>query len=180
ATAAFVGLFGTVWGIMNSFIGISKSHTTNLAVVAPGIAEALLATAFGLAAAIPAVVIYNVFARSIAGYRAGLGDAAAEVLRLVSRHLQRPPTVAPTSRSRRYCRAAVACAPSNAVVRFRMSPVANPTRILTFGRNLCGFDYEVAPSVPSMKSAVLDNLLQGRGQCTVRVVMPCSGRKRVE
>src|SRR5262249_4643188 len=54
----------------------------NLAVVAPGIAEALLATAFGLAAAIPAVVIYNVFARSIAGYRAGLGDAAAEVLRL--------------------------------------------------------------------------------------------------
>ena len=64
ATAPFVGLFGTVWGIMNSFIGISKSHTTNLAVVAPGIAEALLATAFGLAAAIPAVVIYNVFARS--------------------------------------------------------------------------------------------------------------------
>src|SRR5262249_599073 len=87
ATAPFVGLFGTVWGIMDSFIGISKSHTTNLAVVAPGIAEALLATALGLAAAIPAVVIYNVFARSIAGYRAGLGDAAAEVLRLVSRDL---------------------------------------------------------------------------------------------
>ena len=61
STAPFVGLFGTVWGIMNSFIGISKSQTTNLAVVAPGIAEALLATAFGLAAAIPAVVIYNVF-----------------------------------------------------------------------------------------------------------------------
>src|SRR5262245_53508790 len=89
ATAPFVGLFGTVWGIMNSFIGISKSHTTNLAVVAPGIAEALLATAFGLAAAIPAVVIYNAFARSIAGHRAGLGDAAAEVLRLVSRDLDR-------------------------------------------------------------------------------------------
>jgi biopolymer transport protein ExbB len=89
ATAPFVGLFGTVWGIMNSFIGISKSHTTNLAVVAPGIAEALLATALGLAAAIPAVVIYNMFARSIAGYRAGLGDAAAEVLRLVSRDLER-------------------------------------------------------------------------------------------
>jgi len=85
ATAPFVGLFGTVWGIMDSFIGISKSHTTNLAVVAPGIAEALLATALGLAAAIPAVVIYNMFARWIAGYRAGLGDAAAEVLRLVSR-----------------------------------------------------------------------------------------------
>jgi biopolymer transport protein ExbB len=90
STAPFVGLFGTVWGIMNSFIGISKSQTTNLAVVAPGIAEALLATAFGLAAAIPAVVIYNVFARSIAGYRALVGDASAEVLRLVSRDLERP------------------------------------------------------------------------------------------
>jgi biopolymer transport protein ExbB len=89
ATAPFVGLFGTVWGIMNSFIGISKGHTTNLAVVAPGIAEALLATAFGLAAAIPAVVIYNTFARSIAGYRALLGDASAEVLRLASRDLDR-------------------------------------------------------------------------------------------
>jgi biopolymer transport protein ExbB len=95
ATAPFVGLFGTVWGIMNSFIGISKAHTTNLAVVAPGIAEALLATALGLAAAIPAVVIYNMFARSIAGYRAGLGDAAAEVLRLVSRDLERAATVPP-------------------------------------------------------------------------------------
>ena len=89
ATAPFVGLFGTVWGIMNSFIGISKAQTTNLAVVAPGIAEALLATALGLAAAIPAVVIYNVFARSIAGYRALVGDAAAEVQRLVSRDLDR-------------------------------------------------------------------------------------------
>jgi biopolymer transport protein ExbB len=82
ATAPFVGLFGTVWGIMNSFIGISREHTTNLAVVAPGIAEALLATAFGLAAAIPAVVIYNMFARS-------MGDASAAVLRLVSRDLDR-------------------------------------------------------------------------------------------
>jgi len=89
ATAPFVGLFGTVWGIMNSFIGISKAHTTNLAVVAPGIAEALLATAFGLAAAIPAVVIYNIFARRIAGYRALLGDASAEVMRLVGRDLAR-------------------------------------------------------------------------------------------
>src|SRR6476620_9190558 len=95
ATSPFVGLFGTVWGIMNSFIGISKSQTTNLAVVAPGIAEALLATAFGLAAAIPAVVIYNVFARSISGYRALLGDASAEVLRLVSRDLERPAAVSP-------------------------------------------------------------------------------------
>ena len=63
STSPFVGLFGTVWGIMNSFIGISKAQTTNLAVVAPGIAEALLATAIGLAAAIPAVIIYNHFAR---------------------------------------------------------------------------------------------------------------------
>ena len=98
ATAPFVGLFGTVWGIMNSFIGISKSHTTNLAVVAPGIAEALLATAFGLAAAIPAVVIYNVFARQITGYRALLGDASAEVLRMVSRDLDRPAAAQPGSR----------------------------------------------------------------------------------
>jgi biopolymer transport protein ExbB len=85
ATAPFVGLFGTVWGIMNSFIGISKAQTTNLAVVAPGIAEALLATAIGLFAAIPAVVIYNQFTRSIARYRGMVGDASAEVLRLVSR-----------------------------------------------------------------------------------------------
>jgi biopolymer transport protein ExbB len=99
STAPFVGLFGTVWGIMNSFIGISKSQTTNLAVVAPGIAEALLATAFGLAAAIPAVVIYNVFARSISGYRALLGDASAEVLRLVSRDLDRPAAATSTRRA---------------------------------------------------------------------------------
>ena len=87
ATAPFVGLFGTVWGIMNSFIGISKAHTTNLAVVAPGIAEALLATALGLFAAIPAVVIYNVFSRAIGGYRALLADGSALVMRLVSRDL---------------------------------------------------------------------------------------------
>jgi biopolymer transport protein ExbB len=91
STAPFVGLFGTVWGIMDSFIGISKSHTTNLAVVAPGIAEALLATAMGLVAAIPAVVIYNMFARSITSYRAQLGDASAEVLRHLSRDLDREP-----------------------------------------------------------------------------------------
>ncbi|MBP0580543.1 tonB-system energizer ExbB [Labrys sp. LIt4] len=89
ATAPFVGLFGTVWGIMNSFIGISQSRTTNLAVVAPGIAEALLATAIGLVAAIPAVIIYNVFARAIAGYRALLSDASGEVLQHVSRDLER-------------------------------------------------------------------------------------------
>ena len=89
ATAPFVGLFGTVWGIMNSFVGISRAQTTNLAIVAPGIAEALLATAFGLFAAIPAVIIYNHFARAVAAYRALLGDASAEVLRLVSRDLDR-------------------------------------------------------------------------------------------
>lgn len=83
----FVGLFGTVWGIMNAFIGISQAQTTNLAVVAPGIAEALLATAIGLVAAIPAVVIYNVFARAVTGYRLQLVDAAAAVERLLSRDL---------------------------------------------------------------------------------------------
>jgi len=87
STAPFVGLFGTVWGIMNAFIGISESQTTNLAVVAPGIAEALLATAIGLVAAIPAVVVYNVFARSITGYRQTLADVAAGIERLVSRDL---------------------------------------------------------------------------------------------
>jgi biopolymer transport protein ExbB len=89
STAPFVGLFGTVWGIMDSFIGISKAHTTNLAVVAPGIAEALLATALGLVAAIPAVIIYNLLARSTAQYRALLGDASAQVMKLVSRDLDR-------------------------------------------------------------------------------------------
>ena len=91
STAPFVGLFGTVWGIMNSFIGIAKTQTTNLAVVAPGIAEALLAAALGLVAAIPAVVIYNVFARSITGYKAQVADASAEVLLLVSRDLDHLP-----------------------------------------------------------------------------------------
>ncbi|GGH16663.1 hypothetical protein GCM10007036_17530 [Alsobacter metallidurans] len=91
SVAPFVGLFGTVWGIMNSFIGISKAQTTNLAVVAPGIAEALLATAIGLVAAIPAVVIYNHFSRSIGAYRVLVGDAAAAVMRLVSRDLDRGP-----------------------------------------------------------------------------------------
>jgi len=85
ATAPFVGLFGTVWGIMNAFIGISEAHTTNLAVVAPGIAEALLATALGLVAAIPAVVIYNHLTRTISAHRALLGDASAMVMLLISR-----------------------------------------------------------------------------------------------
>lgn len=91
STAPFVGLFGTVWGIMNSFIGIAKTQTTNLAVVAPGIAEALLATALGLVAAIPAVIIYNAFSRSISAYKAQVADASAQVLLLVSRDLDMQP-----------------------------------------------------------------------------------------
>jgi biopolymer transport protein ExbB len=89
ATAPFVGLFGTVWGIMNAFIGISRSRTTSLAVVAPGIAEALLATALGLAAAIPAVLLYNYFSRKIAYLRALLGDQSAQIMQLLSRDLDR-------------------------------------------------------------------------------------------
>jgi biopolymer transport protein ExbB len=89
ATSPFVGLFGTVWGIMNSFIGISKAQTTNLAVVAPGIAEALLATAIGLAAAIPAVIIYNHFARQTKTYIELVSRASGAAGRLLSRDLDR-------------------------------------------------------------------------------------------
>ena len=89
ATSPFVGLFGTVWGIMNSFIGISKSQTTNLAVVAPGIAEALLATAIGLVAAIPAVIIYNHFARGTKSYLELVSRASGAAARLLSRDLDR-------------------------------------------------------------------------------------------
>jgi biopolymer transport protein ExbB len=89
ATSPFVGLFGTVWGIMNSFIGISKAQTTNLAVVAPGIAEALLATAIGLVAAIPAVIIYNHFSRVTKGYLELVSRASGAAGRLLSRDLDR-------------------------------------------------------------------------------------------
>jgi len=89
ATSPFVGLFGTVWGIMNSFIGISKAQTTNLAVVAPGIAEALLATAIGLVAAIPAVIIYNHFSRATKGYLEFVGRGSGAIGRLLSRDLDR-------------------------------------------------------------------------------------------
>ena len=89
STAPFVGLFGTVWGIMNSFIGISKAQTTNLAVVAPGIAEALLATAIGLVAAIPAVIIYNHFTRVTTGYMELVSRASGAAGRLLSRDLDR-------------------------------------------------------------------------------------------
>ena len=103
STAPFVGLFGTVWGIMNSFIGISKAQTTNLAVVAPGIAEALLATAFGLVAAIPAVVIYNVFSRQIAGYR-GLVGRCFGGDRAVGQPRPRPPGGGAASPARQHWR----------------------------------------------------------------------------
>lgn len=80
AVAPFVGLFGTVFGIMNSFLAIADSQTTNLAVVAPGIAEALLATGIGLVAAIPAVLLYNHLMRRIAAFRHHLADGTALVL----------------------------------------------------------------------------------------------------
>ncbi|WP_212112437.1 MotA/TolQ/ExbB proton channel family protein [Bartonella queenslandensis] len=89
AIAPFVGLFATVWGIMNSFIGIAQSQTTRLDVVAPGIAEALFATAMGLFVAIPAVVMYNSLMRALNGYRSDLGDIAAALERLLSRELDR-------------------------------------------------------------------------------------------
>ena len=86
--AAFVGLFGTVWGIMNSFIGIAQTQTTNLAVVAPGIAEALFATGFGLFAAVPAVIFYNMFARRIGAFQTRMENFANEVLVRVSREYE--------------------------------------------------------------------------------------------
>ncbi|PTV96091.1 outer membrane transport energization protein ExbB [Rhodobacter aestuarii] len=89
ATAPFIGLFGTVWGIMNAFVGIAQSGSSSLAVVAPGIAEALMATALGLVAAIPAVLLYNHLTRALGGYRTALADAAALVERTLSRDLDR-------------------------------------------------------------------------------------------
>ncbi|MDD9330652.1 MAG: MotA/TolQ/ExbB proton channel family protein, partial [Bartonella sp.] len=89
AIAPCVGLFATVWGIMNSFIGIAESQTTRLDVVAPGIAEALLATAIGLFVAIPAVVMYNSLMRALSSYRNDLGDIVAAIERLLSRELDR-------------------------------------------------------------------------------------------
>ncbi len=89
AVAPFVGLLGTVWGIMNSFVGIAASHASSLAVVAPGIAQALLATAMGLVAAIPAVLIYNHFTRRLVVLRGLLGDVSAAIQQLVSRDMDR-------------------------------------------------------------------------------------------
>ncbi|WP_135210784.1 MotA/TolQ/ExbB proton channel family protein [Vitreimonas flagellata] len=89
ANAPFIGLFGTVWGIMVAFVGIAKTQTTSLAVVAPGIAGALLATAAGLAAAIPAVLIYNFAAKQISKQGTKLDDFASEFIALVSRDMDR-------------------------------------------------------------------------------------------
>jgi TolQ protein len=87
STAPFIGLFGTVWGILTSFVGIAASHASNLSTVAPGIAEALLATAIGLFAAIPAVMIYNKFARDLSRVTGTLDNFQAEIARLVAREL---------------------------------------------------------------------------------------------
>ncbi len=89
STSPFIGLFGTVYGIMDSFLGIANSGTTNLAVVAPGIAEALLTTAIGLAAAIPAVIMYNFFARKVGAYNGRMNNFVGEFSTVLSRHLDR-------------------------------------------------------------------------------------------
>jgi len=89
STGPFIGLFGTVYGIMNSFIGITKSHTTSLSVVAPGIAEALMATGLGLIAAIPAVVMYNVFNTSISQYGTRSEQFVSELMNSLSRQLDK-------------------------------------------------------------------------------------------
>ncbi|MEZ0262273.1 MAG: protein TolQ [Alphaproteobacteria bacterium] len=89
STAPFIGLFGTVWGIMNSFSAIAGSQNTSIAVVAPGIAEALFATAIGLVAAIPAVVAYNKFSTDLSRYHDRLDAFAAEFSAILGRHLER-------------------------------------------------------------------------------------------
>lgn len=88
STAPFIGLFGTVWGIMNSFNAIAQTNNTSLAVVAPGIAEALFATALGLVAAIPAVVAYNGYSNRLGRYAARLDAFVTEFIAILSRHLE--------------------------------------------------------------------------------------------
>ncbi|CAO3443731.1 Tol-Pal system protein TolQ [Azospirillum argentinense] len=88
STAPFIGLFGTVWGIMNSFTSIAASGNTSLAVVAPGIAEALFATALGLVAAIPAVISYNKFTTDLGRYADRLETFSGEFSAILSRHLE--------------------------------------------------------------------------------------------
>ena len=84
--APFVGLFGTVWGIMSAFQGIGRTGSTNLGVVAPGIADALIATAFGLAAAIPAVIAYNHFSNRVKVFASEMDDFAMEFLNIAERN----------------------------------------------------------------------------------------------
>ena len=95
SVAPFIGLFGTVWGIMHSFIGIAQAQNTSLAVVAPGIAEALLATAIGLVAAIPATAAYNKFATEIGRYGARLDNFANDFVATLSRNLEGSKTERP-------------------------------------------------------------------------------------
>lgn len=99
SSAPFVGLFGTVWGIMNAFEGIAQSGNASLSAVAPGISEALIATAFGLAAAIPAAIAYNLFTARIRGMLMRLDGFTADFLNIVERYLvagkQKPAASAP-------------------------------------------------------------------------------------
>ncbi|MDD2324779.1 MAG: protein TolQ [Alphaproteobacteria bacterium] len=88
SVAPFIGLFGTVWGIMHAFIGIAQAQNTSLAVVAPGIAEALLATAIGLVAAIPATAAYNKFSTEIGRYGARLENFANDLMATLSRNME--------------------------------------------------------------------------------------------
>lgn len=87
STATFIGLFGTVWGIMRSFTAIASTNNTSLAVVAPGIAEALFATAIGLVAAIPAVLAYNIFSNGLERYAGRMDGFASDFTAILSRHL---------------------------------------------------------------------------------------------
>tara|TARA_B100001750_G_scaffold245329_1_gene264711 strand:+ start:576 stop:1364 length:789 start_codon:yes stop_codon:yes gene_type:complete len=98
SSAPFIGLFGTVWGVMNSFTAIAGSNNTSLAVVAPGIAEALFATALGLVAAIPAVIAYNKFSNDLNRYAERLETFAAEFSSILGRHLARSSSTTSPSR----------------------------------------------------------------------------------
>jgi len=89
STSPFIGLFGTVWGILTAFQGIAVSQNTSLTAVAPGIAEALVATAFGLVAAIPAVVAYNKFTSDLKRQAAGMEQFSSEFLNIMSRHIRK-------------------------------------------------------------------------------------------
>jgi biopolymer transport protein TolQ len=86
SAAPFIGLFGTVWGIMNAFMGLSVTHSSSIQAVAPGIAEALIATAMGLAAAIPALMAYNYFVQQIRVLAAGMDNFSHEFLNIAERH----------------------------------------------------------------------------------------------